>query len=1191
MRNKYIPSIASFLIALIVSLPIYSSVVFASLSNPSIKGMDNIAGYVREPDTITISVNAEIAGDSEITPSQLHLGDPSQPDFDECTETATSNIFRCSYTSSDISAASNPFGVSARLYDDSDVENDRIRIEGYKDSLAPDIIAFTSSTVGNIYVNFNYRIEDYIYNGSSGKCVGIKELILTSGTYSKIIPINSGQDNCIYEGSFTENINAITSLTSGNVIIEAKVYDAFGQQSSTAATSFIIDKIAPLIDTASLKILYNNEEIHYFSGPITGAKASVEVEGSDIATVTMDLSSIKESYPVRKANCNNGFCILNNVEIDLSSGGDYEIIINATDNLGNSRVESIYYNFIFDDEEPIPSPIKTNHPDSRGNYYLGNTNNTITMEIEEAGVGFNNRNVYLDLRNINNNQNAQADECIKESDILWRCYWRNVRVAASDGSKQIAIKSNSVDDLGNPITGTMTYNLIVDITAPIINEITYSPAAPTSSDTIIFNIRFSDGSNEAKITVDSSSISTVPMHTDYCTSTDCSINVGDLISSYTVANVPITLEDPAGNKATRGKQVTIYQADPDTIPNFFSIRDIEIIPPRIDKMVASQIPINVFVHVILQRAGSGRIISMTPDCSEMANSLAASPYLVNEYSDDPYIALQTNQAVGTLEQNLLVKCKLRLQVMDNQNIYTKFEEEYINAELELYGNSLGDMGDAVKEKLEGINAEIESVDKDIEKYQKWIGTWGRWCQISEALGMLNAVLQGIKAAIHLVMSAAWFACAALTFGAYPCMKANEAAWYGSTCVTLSRYHSMAIEMLIWPSGYISPFLIGLINKWSCMIAFHCAMCNINDIFNIGVSITTSMAAQSINTVESGDGTRIREGSQVNVDGIWEGTIVNVNNQEGTIDVADSTGEVYTVNAGRVTTIRTPKTTYTTSTGEGITEEYWEPGAEPAAQDTNIKPTTTTTEEGWRAGQGNTNADRKGYLYNNYEKSEVNDPRTGAQIRDKSSGREWVYKGYEMGWQRVYTGWEEQGKVTSATASDGWLFNPYKSIHYAKSCLCMPAIVYNLKKEKQITCMQRNCITNHVTNGLPTTECDIAYKERHCLYVEGAEFKKHGFRNMLDNLWEWAKDNSAFLAASLGYLAACMKYIITPEAICSAAFVEGTPAGGYYPSLCGIWGSAMTTMEMINVFSSKFSFLNYEQDLEGEDYCATGNYQQ
>jgi len=140
-------------------------------------------------------------------------------------------------------------------------------------------------------------------------------------------------------------------------------------------------------------------------------------------------------------------------------------------------------------------------------------------------------------------------------------------------------------------------------------------------------------------------------------------------------------------------------------------------------------------------------------------------------------------------------------------------------------------------------------------------------------------------------------------------------------------------------------------------------------------------------------------------------------------------------------------------------------------------------------------------FNQWEKKGLNDAKKHAiDAKKADSGHMW-----EGG---LFTLWDSHGPSTEITGFESggddegqWIWNPYKSIHYATSTLCMPAIVYNLKKEKQIKCMYRNCLMNHMTTGLSTTKCDMAFKERECLYVESAQFKKHGYMDdFFDNLW-------------------------------------------------------------------------------------------
>ncbi len=43
-------------------------------------------------------------------------------------------------------------------------------------------------------------------------------------------------------------------------------------------------------------------------------------------------------------------------------------------------------------------------------------------------------------------------------------------------------------------------------------------------------------------------------------------------------------------------------------------------------------------------------------------------------------------------------------------------------------------------------------------------------------------------------------------------------------------------------------------------------------------------------------------------------------------------------------------------------------------------------------------------------------------------------------------------------------------------MCVPAQMYNLMKEKQINCMYRDCLKNHLNTGVSTVACDVALAE-------------------------------------------------------------------------------------------------------------------
>lgn len=72
------------------------------------------------------------------------------------------------------------------------------------------------------------------------------------------------------------------------------------------------------------------------------------------------------------------------------------------------------------------------------------------------------------------------------------------------------------------------------------------------------------------------------------------------------------------------------------------------------------------------------------------------------------------------------------------------------------------------------------------------------------------------------------------------------------------------------------------------------------------------------------------------------------------------------------------------------------------------------------------------------------------------------------------------------------FDPYRSIHVARSCLCLPAIEYNLRKEQQINCDYINCLRESSEVGLSTSHCEEAKRVYECLYVDGAAWEELGW---------------------------------------------------------------------------------------------------
>lgn len=181
-------------------------------------------------------------------------------------------------------------------------------------------------------------------------------------------------------------------------------------------------------------------------------------------------------------------------------------------------------------------------------------------------------------------------------------------------------------------------------------------------------------------------------------------------------------------------------------------------------------------------------------------------------------------------------------------------------------------------------------------------------------------------------------------------------------------------------------------------------------------------------------------------------------------------------------------------------------------------------------------------------------------------------------------WLEAAETTKPPLTDDtqWIYDPYKSIHYAKACMCLPAYIYNLKKDRQIKCMYKTCLIEHAEVGLPADSCDVALKERECLYVESAQYKKHGYlQGFFDNLWIAVVQMLPGIIIGVAYSASCPDVKVDAS---GSTCIPSNTCGNFRPVMCGLAGAAAAITELIDIMDGGLDFSKYDPDLGGTDYC-------
>ncbi|MDO8741007.1 MAG: hypothetical protein Q7J54_05550 [Candidatus Woesearchaeota archaeon] len=1072
MMNKkhiknYIVFIASFLIFLILTLPFYIANVFATgITVKSIYGSNGVQGYRKATDSTNVDVDAQIDGDSSIAPSQVTFGVGDV--FSSCRNMGAS--FNCSYRSSSFTIDAKSYSYTIHLYDDNSTEVITAPATTTVDNIAPTaaIDVLQNGTNANSNISVTYSVTDTACADSSctGKCSGIKEIKLykyDAANLIETIPVNTA--DCSNEATISR---AASLFNYGNGSTQACLvaYDNIGQSSSLMCDVFIVDSSDPQI--SSLQILSNGEAVTYVGS--SGVIADVSVQITDSGTginansVRAGFSQINPSYAsLVYATATGGscelvsgiyYCTWNSININATSG--VSINFYAEDNAGNNGSATLTYSFMADSSAPSVTYIGTNRSYGNLSYASGLYTGTVKAVITESGSGLEKENVKLNFQDIGGATSVAATNC-SSSASTYTCTWDDIDFSAADISTEDEKKIwvDSIKDSTENEAAGLTYGKVkVDKTAPVISNIyniSSSGICATSNDELTFYAAVEDNSGIApSFIVNASPISSLGDIIGSCVNIssstwNCSAAVQSLYSTAIETTVNVYAKDFAGNDASAIAPVTICQLTDTTSPPELVSSSVGTLIPSvgIDRRIVSQTYATIFVPLSLTLQPNSEILSMDVDVGNCTSDyLAADPYVMNEFSTEPYVVFKISGDLSDVDSPISIDCKLNLNMRNGNLIYAKPEVEEFSVSIPLYNNALGTVDDSVQDKLDSINSEIDDLEKDIEKWEQWNKWLGIIYGIAGMLQRIDQILQAIKAIVWAILAVLY-----AIFG-WCCATVLDGIWT-AICNPITGYHSFM--QVIWPTGFknIGPLqaafkIIGMI--------YTCKLCDFGTWVNIGL--------QSVPALKEGGGD------------------VNVGNQFREQDPVSTRG---------------------------------------------TSDVTTAFGKIWSGGGAVSNT--------------VNYP--------------------------VETG--------------QWLYDPYKSIHYAQACLCLPGYVYNLKKDRQIKCMYRSCIEDAAAQGLPTTNCELAYSERECLYVESAAYKLHGiakqfFRNFLDLIW----NNLPYMILGVAHFLACRH----------ADFTCGTiPTGGWNVA-CGISGVALAILDWEDVSDSPFSFDNYNPDLGGTDYCSS-----
>ena len=750
-KEKYLHFIASFLIVLVLTIPFYTTSVYATINKISVKGSDGIEGFARLNDFLNFNVKVFIANDT-ITPNQVFLG--SLTKFDSCVGSITNGSdCRLRFPSNGTEAfepTSVPFTINL-FKDDGTLDESRSSIVTI-DNKAPQVTLSISKSKFSSQedVMINYDITDSACDdpSCSGKCSGIKniEFFTLNGSFNQTIDIETSECTSSAEISIDSE-----TFEDGENSVFAKATDKFDQVSADTSVTFTIDTTPPTILSNSFDIIRKGISLSTFSQNEVSVDILINVSATDLnlESVVADLSALNPDKNLKavKASCDSIkeslYLCKWSIDYNPETEGTKTIIINASDTIGNKESITISKSLSLDDQGPTVQSLST----LSGKVIVKPSGNEIIAVFDEA-TGLSADEVFLHI----NGAVTTATNCSKAT--TWSCTWKNVNFGSST---EMSITSDTTDVLANPVSEDKRVNVTIDSSAPILNSLNISPVgglvpafpgffkigdkiavvANVTEDNNVFAVgdfsKFISGASEVAGICEE-----IQADQHLCTwLTDAITNEAD---DFVIFN----FSDDADNKLVVTEALKTFGLENATSPNFWK-NTVECSPKTIDRSLGPLINQRVYCTVELTTNSTEPVstvfigdASCTGDVSivdsvETFNTEvgSTSPVIKITLAKDEF---KINNASLTCSFDIFSK------IGNTSDITKNPEVESAKIKLEFSNLPLGEVSTEVQDKIDEAKDEAEGIFKLIGTLNNLVNIAKRICQLINTIYNIVAVL-------------------------------------------------------------------------------------------------------------------------------------------------------------------------------------------------------------------------------------------------------------------------------------------------------------------------------------------------------------------------------------------------------------------------------------------------------------------
>lgn len=486
-KNRFIVQKAMFLIFLVLTMPLYSSFVYATITKSYIGGEAGYDGYAAEDDTLTL----EFFTDKDMI---VPYEDTNNRRAFECDLDNETSKTRC------VKSLSNPLPAGEHTISLTEIADENV-VPGKTDfsfnidGVLPEVmnLGLEQDLVG---LKFNYSVKDSLEPNVSDTCSGILyiEIHVNGEIYKRI---NLSQTGCTYPSVGHESMY-LNATKDGLYSVFIKTVDMAGNIFFSEPITAYYDAVGPIVSNLRFLHAETNQDIKKVSGGKTTAEYVYTRVVFDIEDRNLDKDSVYIDATGMFSNpiYNVGY---DSVKIQCTETGidKYRCYSNTTVNsFGGTLIlqpnnqsvpvtvfaKDIYNNEI---ERVVVKNIEFDRTIAKGNdlviedkcnkddmcFVNDDPVHRVEVTFGKGTNTFEKQRVYFDLQAIGGNPAAAAFEC-NLIGSKWKCY---TLLGPGDGMntgqiRKISMNENTVDDLGKRIEETKT-EVMYDNINPIVYDI------------------------------------------------------------------------------------------------------------------------------------------------------------------------------------------------------------------------------------------------------------------------------------------------------------------------------------------------------------------------------------------------------------------------------------------------------------------------------------------------------------------------------------------------------------------------------------------------------------------------------------------------------------------------------------------------------------------------------------------------